>query len=151
LVSHVSEEATYLAIDPGKQTGYAWFKDDGNVDFTGKVKEYDAAFDWLKSIDFSKLKAVIVEDFRLYSWKSQEQSWSRLETVKLIGAIEVFAKLGGAPVVLQGANIKSIGYMYAGLKVPKNHDMSHETDAFVHGVYYLQRNGIRAPQQGRRD
>lgn len=137
------EEAKFLALDPGKSTGYAYFKSNGEYLAGGTIRGYEEAFSWFPNIPWDKLDSVIVEDFRLYTWKAQQQSWSKLETVKLIGAVEVLGRMHGVPVVLQSPAHKPIAYMWAGLTVPKNHDMSHETDAFVHGVYYLQKHGIR--------
>lgn len=137
------EEARFLALDPGKSTGYAYFKANGEYLAGGTIRGYESAYEWFQTIPWNQLDSVIVEDFRLYTWKAQQQSWSRLETVKLIGAVEILGKMNNIPVVLQSPAHKPIAYMWAGLKVPKNHDMSHETDAFVHGVYYLQKHGVR--------
>jgi hypothetical protein len=160
-------EERYLSLDPGVSTGYATFKADGNVIRTGTLRKgKEELYPFLRLLALSKIEDfqnylestsvnpqldIIVENYRLYPWKSMSQSWSSLETVRFIGAIDFWATLHEYPVHLQDPQVKGIAYKWAGLTVPKNHDMSHETDAFVHGVYFLQKNGIRKPQQGRGD
>lgn len=144
-------EERYLSIDPGISTGYATFRANGDLIRTGTLREgKEELYPFLNFIALNiKTLDVVVENYRLYPWKSMSQSWSSLETVRFIGAIDFWATKNKFPVHLQDPAVKGIAYKWAGLKVPKNHDMSHETDAFVHGVYFLQKAGIRKPQQGR--
>lgn len=136
----------YLAVDPGNSTGWATFNDTGDVVGFGTCVTRNSVYEKLAE---AAPELIIMEDYRLYPWKAKEQSWSGFETVRIIGAVEYYAYLHNAKVVLQEPSIKGIGYKWAGLTKPKNHALSHETDAYVHGVYYLQSNGIRKPQQGR--
>jgi hypothetical protein len=148
-------EERYLSIDPGISTGYATFKSNGDLIRTGTLRDGKTElYPFLDTlVDYpDKPLDIIVENYRLYPWKSMSQSWSSLETVRFIGAIDYWAynrSRNLSPVHLQDPQVKGIAYKWAGLTVPKNHDMSHETDAFVHGVYFLQKAGIRKPQQGR--
>jgi hypothetical protein len=146
-----SGDAVYISFDPGLTTGYAVFRDDGSLIRSGSVyaKENYQLYEFLQEVNAFQLKVIIIEDYRLFPWKSKAQSWDRLDTVRYIGAIQYWAYLHGVPTVEQAPNIKGIAYRWAGISPPKNHAMSHEPDAFVHGVYYLQSNGIRSPQQGR--
>jgi hypothetical protein len=153
----VTEVPTYLAIDPGeKYNGWATFRDSGDLITMGTIIGVDELTDWLERLDHTSLKRVIVEDYRLGIVKGKnfgaaKQQGSRALTVKTIGRIESWAyRNGKIPVELQPNSIKPTAYMWAGITVPKNKNLSHETDAYVHGVYWLQRNGIRRPQQGRR-
>lgn len=148
----------YLAIDPGERwNGWASFMENGDLITMGTVEGTGPMTDFLEKFPTGKLRQVIVEDYRIGIVKGRnfggaKQQGSRALTVKTIGMIESWTyrnKL--APVVLQPNSIKPSGYMWAGITVPKNKDLSHETDAYVHGVYWLQRNGIRRPQQARRD
>lgn len=136
----------YLALDPGDTTGWAQFEEDGKGvtfdSFYGKEKLYEF-------LDAAAPQVIICEDYKLFPWKAANQSWSRLDTVRAIGAIEYWAYLHNAKVIFQDPKIKSIGYMWAGIPKPKNHSESHHVDAYVHGVYFLQKAGIRKPQQGR--
>lgn len=142
--------STYLAIDPGHTTGCAWFSEEGDLT---KIEEFklDKINLFLDEEITNKISMIIVEDYRLYPWKSSAQSWSRIETVRVIGAIDYRAHQCGIPIVYQDPSIKGIGYKWAGKTKPKNHANSHVLDAYVHGVYYLQKNGIRRPQQGREE
>jgi hypothetical protein len=140
----------YLAIDPGHTTGLAWFKDNGDLDDMAEFK-LSHLNTFLDQEVTNQICMIIVEDYKLYPWKSMAQSWSRLETVRVIGAIDYRAHQCGIPVVYQDPAIKGIGYKWAGKTPAKNHADSHMLDAYVHGVYYLQKNGIRVPQQGKRD
>lgn len=136
----------YLAIDPGESTGWATFKEDGNLGQMGTLRGREPVYEKLSELAPS---VIIMENYKLYPWLAKEQSWSPFETVRIIGAVEYYAYLHNAQVILQDPSIKSIGYLWAGIKKPKNHALSHESDAYVHGVYYLQKQGIRKPQQGR--
>lgn len=140
----MNEEVFYLAIDPGETSGWASFKKDGTpIDF-GQVRQRLGVYDLLKE---QQPKFLVVEDFELFPWKSKEQSFSQFETVRVIGAIEFWAWAKAVPIVLQKPRIKPIAYKWAGLTPQKNHSLSHGPDAYVHGVYYLQSNGILKPQQ----
>lgn len=138
----------YLSLDPGISTGYATFAANGDLITFGTLKGKEQLYDFLPMLSETTLD-VIVENYRLYPWKAMAQVWDSLETVRFIGAVDYWADMNGYPVHLQDPNVKGIAYKWAGITVPKNHALSHETDAFVHGVYYLQKNGIRRPQQGK--
>lgn len=142
-----STEPYYLALDPGKTTGWASFDKEGNGVRFGQVQKEEL----YELLNETQAKVLIVEDFELFPWKSKDMPFDQLIAVRVIGAIDYWAWENKATVVLQKPNIKTIGYMWSGMEKPKNHKMSHGPDAYVHGVYYLQKNGIRKPQQGRED
>jgi len=137
-------EAYFLALDPGKTTGWASFEESG-VGITMGQCNVEELIEMLKT---TTAKVIITEDYRLYPWKLKEQTWSKVETVRVIGMIQLWCYLNNLQLFLQDANIKTIGYMWAGLKKAGSHKNSHERDAYVHGVYFLQKAGIRKPQQG---
>jgi len=137
-------DAFYLALDPGKTTGWATFAEDGSGITMG---QYNAE-QLINFMDETTAKIIITEDYRLFPWKLKEQAWSKLDTVRLIGMIQYWCYKTQRTLILQDPNIKSIGYMWAGIPKAGAHKNSHERDAYVHGVYYLQKNGIRRPQQG---
>jgi hypothetical protein len=140
-------EVRYLAIDPGDTTGWAEFNETGDLTGFGQVKEHEFN-DFVTEHMHSDLTAVIVEDYKLFAHKAKAQSWSRMSTSKKIGKIEILADLKKVKVILQPANNKSIGYMWGGIEPPSNHSISHQYDAYAHGVFWLQKNGIRKPGQG---
>lgn len=140
----------YLSLDPGLSTGYATFDAAGDLITFGTLKGKEDLYDFLAQLCISDPIDVIVENYKLYPWKAMSQSWDSLETVRFIGSVDYWADMNGYSVHLQDPNVKGIAYKWAGITVPKNHALSHETDAFVHGVYFLQKAGIRRPQQGRK-
>ena len=140
----MSNPPQYLALDPGETTGWALFDLNGIELEIGQFKQIDQTKELTRLVT-SDLKAVICEDYVNFGWKQQKR-WSRNQTSKNIGSLEMLCELRGVPLYLQPANIKAIGYRFAGLDgPPSNHAISHQFDAFVHGVYWLQTNGIRTP------
>jgi len=140
-------EAFYLAIDPGETSGWASFDEAGKPLDIGQIKGRIPVYELLQQV---QPKVLIVEDFVLFPWKAKEQAFSQFETVRIIGAIELWAFAKKAVVQLQKPNVKDIGYMWAGMPKAKSHKDSHQRDAYVHGIYFLQKNGILKPQQLRR-
>ena len=131
----------YLAIDPGMTSGWAVFDEVGTIIEYGQFAYADATKE-LKVLIHDELLTIIVEDYKNHPWMKQK-GWGKNETSKLIGKIETLAELRDIPIVLQSNTVKGIGYMYAGLKPPSNHSISHQFDAYAHGVYWLQTEGIR--------
>jgi hypothetical protein len=140
----VPRPAAYLALDPGEVTGWALFDEQGEILKFGQFGQGRQTA-WLTTNLTENLKAVIIEDYRNYANKRQK-NWSRNQTSKNIGAIEMLCEMRSVPYFLQPANIKSIGYKWAGLvEAPSNHAISHQYDAVVHGVYFLRTKGILKP------
>jgi hypothetical protein len=139
-----SNNARYLAIDPGKMNGWATFDVEGNGITMGQCD----VMGLIELLDETTATTLITEDYKLYPWKRDEQIWSRLDTVRIIGMIQYFCYKNNRNLILQMPNIKPIAYMWAGIKEAKSHKNSHERDAYVHGIYFLQKAGIRKPQQG---
>lgn len=140
--------AKYLALDPGDTFGFAEFGKDGNLINMGQ--ERDANFvRWSDQHITSDLDTVIVEDYKLIPGKkSRGQAWSRMNTSKQIGKIELMCDMRGVKFVLQPNNKYPIGAMWGGFEIPSNHSISHQYVAAAHGIFYLQENGIRKPGQG---
>jgi hypothetical protein len=134
----------YLALDPGETTGYASFGVNGDSIDIGEVFS-DAELDEL--LDMVKPTVVIIEDWVQSPYVTM--GGNKQLTARTIGSVESWARRHNAKVVLQPNTIKSIGYKWAGIPKPKTKSLSHRSDAYVHGVYYLQKQGIRYPQQGR--
>jgi hypothetical protein len=133
------------AFDPGETTGYALFNAAGVNLERSQVKGRLALYDLLEEI--GPVEHVIIEDFRLFQHKALQQSGSRLETVRVIGAIESWAHNTKGRVTLQPPTIKPIAQLWSG-KVPKgSHSLSHSVDAFNHGFYFLQKNGYTKPKR----
>lgn len=131
----------FLAIDPGgKRTGWAYFGDDGKPISDGIVDTengYDKLRSLLNNMDPS---TIIIEQFRIFPWKSQAQAWSLLKQVKVAGAVEMWAEDRKVEVIQQPSTVLDMGFRYQGLTKP-----SHPKDnlsAKAHGVYYLTQRGL---------
>lgn len=135
----------YLALDPGETTGWAAFDENGNSagfsDVQGRVAVYEL-------LEREKPSVIIMEDYLVDPEKIKGHFWSPVETIRVIGAVEGWAYFNKAKVILQSRTVKPIAYMWAGITKPKAKAMTHQTDAYVHGVYFLQKHGVRRPQQG---
>lgn len=46
---------------------------------------------------------VVIEDYRVYEWKSKDHSWSQVHTIKVVGAIQMAAFSRNLPVVMRMA------------------------------------------------
>ncbi len=133
--------AKYLALDPGDTTGYALFDADGNCIAYGQyvLSEQTSKLDELIT---SNLDLVICENYVNYGWKQQKR-WGTNQTSKNIGKIELMCEMRSVECVLVPASNKEMGYMFMGMKEPSNHSISHQFDAMAHGVFELQKRGIR--------
>ena len=139
-----------LAFDPGDTTGWAFFAD-------GMLTKWDQA-KGLKSLlnaikELPTPDVIVVEDYRIRP--GVNHSYSRVNTIQIIGALKAKALETNAKFILQEPSIKPIGYKWMGMDVPKDHSVSHETDAMAHGYYYLVRTNVRQPwlieQAGKND
>lgn len=137
----------YLAIDPGDVSGFATFNDNGDLLDMGQVDEKEY-YEWVRNIINDSLLHVIVEDYKVMAHKAKAHSWSRIPTIKKIGAVESACDLHGVKYTLQLNTVKPTGYAWGGIQPASNHNISHQLDAYAHGVYFLQQNGIRQPGQG---
>lgn len=138
------DNVKYLSLDPGHASGWATFDEKGNGLSVGTVHGKTEVYDLLDEI---KPEVVICEDWITKGGKTF--GGDKMVTVRIIGAIELWCDQNLVKLHMQPNTVKGIAYKWAGMVPPKNHKLSHETDAYVHGVYFLQKNGVRRPQQGR--
>lgn len=137
-------EPYYLAVDPGLASGWATWDVKGDVMDMGTTKDYDELHDMLANLP-NTIKLVIIEDFVLFKHKAIKQAGSRMPAPKAIGQIETFARLWGATIVKQPANIKSVAEKWTGHSTSKMaHNKTHMWDAYNHGEYYLIYNRIKS-------
>lgn len=142
-INLVEGERYLLAVDPGETSGWAVFSPEGQPLGFGQVRGREALYDLLQEI--GPVKVVVCEDYRLFGHKAIQQSGSKMETVRVIGAIDSWAHQFGVKPFMQPSSIKSIAVKWSGLKPIGSHDNSHHVDAYNHGYYYLQKNGIIKP------
>lgn len=144
----------YLFIDPGETTGWAKFDNNGEMCGIGQRKGFESLCVWLnEEINQSNcflIKRVVIEEFKLYPWKSIAQAWSEFFTVEVIGAVRAICFKFSIPFEKVPAKNYSMGFLYMGMEVPPHsHRLHDQMVAQAHGVYWLQTHGIRKPQQGR--
>jgi len=141
---------TYLFIDPGESTGWAIFDLDGKEVGMGTCRGFENLAVWLETWRSHDFQRVIIEEFKLYPWKSQAQLWSEFFTIEVIGAVRFKCFQFDISFEKVPARNKDIGFMYMGTTEPSHSNpLNHQLVAMAHGVYWLQTHGIRTPQQGR--
>jgi hypothetical protein len=162
-----------LSIDPsgnfteGKgKTGFVMYveKDDKQEFFFGTIKAEDHPtrvdywYDIALLIAIQKPTALVVEDYRLYNTPATGaavQSFSQLETPRLLGIIEQTAQMNKVPVTFQMANVTK---PYTDEKLEKLGILTkkknrwwfrdkalndHERSALRHLLRYLDKEGIK--------
>lgn len=134
-----------LAFDPGQTTGYSfWLADDkgpaiskcGQLD-TWPIENAVKAFTHI--LDVHDPSQVVFEAYRVYSWKTEEHTWSDVPTLHVIGCLETLCIQRGIPFCTQSAQqaknfvtddkLKNWNFWERGQK--------HARDAIRHGFYYL--------------
>ncbi len=129
----MNDDDTVYSFDPGRVTGIAKGTLDGRLLDTVQL-DHQPLCEYLLSIRHADV--FIIEEFRIRPDKAQSFIFSEMETIQVIGALKYKAYDLGAKVVMQSPTIKSIGYKWAGIQPPKNHSLSHSTDAYAHLSYY---------------
>jgi hypothetical protein len=89
--------------------------------------------------DFGKIDAVVMEDYKVYSWKTKDHAFAGLHTPRLIGALELVCFDLGIPLYKQMAvqakgfctddKLQAWGLWQEGMR--------HARDAIRHALYYL--------------
>lgn len=134
----------YIALDPGGTTGYATWDESANfldMDYLD-LDEVRNKFE----LDLWDAIVVICETWVLDPKLAKVFAWSEMPTCKLIGWLEGVCYMRKIPFVLQRTQIKPTAYKHAGKKpLPKSNPMNHALDAFIHGDYYLRKNGLILP------
>lgn len=139
----------YISWDPGEvRIGIAGWTEEGECPANIQI-EKDIFFEYIKKMQKlftehpdKKPKVFIVEDYRVFAHKIKVHIGSRLETARVIGALEAFAKLNDIKFVLQPSSILGITQMWSGVRMPSDHSKSDKVSAYLHGYHYLHKQGI---------
>lgn len=136
-----------LALDPGETTGYCLVNashDTIHITHQDQIKTWingKPAIEGLQRlINAPALKHIVYERYGVYSWKTDQHSWSDVPTLQVIGCIKTLAMLNGnIPYHEQTAQIakqfvtddklQAWGYDPKGKR--------HARDATRHALYYL--------------
>lgn len=128
-----------LCVDPGHTTGWAAFHR-GLPYKCGQIPHCDENPGKLAQLlDKIHPTLVVYEQFVLYPWRMQQQSWSELKTVQIIGVLRHLCRERGIPTYAQGAgtakgfctDAKLLAWGFYQKGKP------HSRDAIRHGVQYL--------------
>ncbi len=132
----------YLAIDPGKTTGWAKFSEDGTVHSFGRIVGEDEFLDWLE--EESEVREIIVEQYRNRPG-SKVNSWSTGPTQQHIGAITRIARKRKWIIHFQEPSpCLDIGLRFLGLSnAYKGKHVPDDVSALAHGTYFLRKKGIQ--------
>lgn len=136
-----------LCLDPGFTTGVAVFTDGVLTDWlqVETIKENDKGKPeilWQNYIDlFERMKPTLVvcENYRIYQHKLNQHANSSVDTLRLIGGIDMYCKMHKVPIRYQMANehkgfcddkkLQMWGYWKPGMR--------HSRDAIRVGTYFL--------------
>jgi hypothetical protein len=145
---------TTICIDPGDRfCGVALYTAEGECYATLLYdNEHDTLYGSLVHWLSNKVIAQgVLEEFRLYPDKMQQQGYSEMKTPEVIGVIKYLFGLAEIDLRMQGASIKkpsrahmrAKGIKYVGGAV-------HEHDAEEHGYYFFNKDTITAAKPRRR-
>jgi hypothetical protein len=128
----------YIAIDPGQNTGWAEFDEDGSVAGFGKMQQ-DEFFDWFEKQEF---KVLIIEIYR--NRPGAINMWSKGETQQHIGVCKRIAAKKHARVYEQEPSpCLAIGLRFLGVfDQYKGKHVPDEISALAHGTYFLRKNKV---------
>jgi hypothetical protein len=129
--------SSLLCLDPGETTGWAIFRN-GVLTGAGQFRVTSPrVFD--KIIDKLRPDALVVENYRIYPWRSKQHQWSEVPTLRYIGMIQYVASARGIPVYFQMAQLAKVFATDRKLKEWNLYkiDNRHANDAIRHGVYFL--------------
>ena len=132
-----------LCLDPGHTTGYCVFRK-GKLTIAGQIRtvNQDDSINWNDVrllFDNIKPTQVVMEDYRVYSHKLERHSFSRVPTLRLIGAIDYLCWERSIPTFYQMATqakgfitdekLKRWGLYEQGQR--------HSRDSMRHGLYFI--------------
>lgn len=133
----------YLAIDPGKRTGFARFGEDGELlEVPFMLTPEDKALDYLESVE--GVKVIILETYRNRPGVGHN-TWSTGPTQQHIGAIKRIARKRLWKVVEQEPKDLYMGLRHIGMytQYPKGKHVPDEISAYAHGEFYLRKAKVK--------
>jgi hypothetical protein len=135
-----------LCLDPGHTTGYAVFNNRVLIDSGQIATKPDDYASWNSFlIEYKKVSHIIIEDYKIYSNKTDIHANADLWVPNLIGAAGLFAVQNSIPVTKQMASLVKPFCTDDKLKIWYMFDRGkrHANDAIRHGVYWLIFNSMR--------
>lgn len=144
----------FLAYDPGQTTGWAYFDrgeliDCGQLDTNELGRSLTALQHHFAQYEHTR---IVIEDYRVYKWKTEDHAWSSLYTTQLIGMVETLCLMENTDLIKQPAFVaksfatdpllKEWGYWMKGQR--------HARDAVRHGCYYIVFGGATCQERKQR-
>lgn len=135
-----------VALDPGETTGACYFlgpdiQDARQIATKEMPLAAVAVREYIQDMfgGHGPLDAVVIEEYRVYSWKAEDHSWQSMHTSRLIGAVQLICHDKGVPLFQQSAQnakgfctddkLQAWGLWQKGER--------HARDAIRHAVYHM--------------
>jgi hypothetical protein len=130
-----------LAIDPGKHTGWARFTNGIMTEF-GTVHGEEEIWPWLVKQTPS---CFVVEDYKIRDEQHGgfDHQFQSVFPAQVIGAAKFYAAIRGIPCYIQQPTIKSAASGLVLGKPYKKQSNKHHFDAYLHGAYFIKKNGLQ--------
>ena len=135
-----------LAIDPGGVNGIYWWDDEYKDAGFAQVKLKDLP-EWLEAhLPIPDL--IVFENYRLWKHKALQQSGSDMPAAQAVGIIKSYTIRNNIDLLEQSPQILKQAELMTQVKMPSDHTQSHWVSAYLHGMYYLMKNGHRVVDLG---
>lgn len=145
-----------LAIDPGDMSGIALLELTDNesgyvIKGLWQVPDEGIVKWWQENVGTPgalklNIRAVIVEDFKLFKHRAVAQAGSKMRAPRGIGRVETLAEMCEVKLLKQLPDIIPGILKNFEIKMPSAHSQSHQFAALCHALYYAElRNLVRTP------
>lgn len=131
-----------LAFDPGETIGWSVFEGPNMVD-CGQIKTKEFKRTQIKQLkDLFRIHQpdiMVFETYAVYSWKTDDHTWSEIHTAQIIGILRWFSMIYDVPYTKQTAQIAKGFCTDEKLKDWKlwQRGERHSRDSIRHAVYWL--------------
>ena len=141
-----------LCFDPGHTTGWAVFRDYALIDF-GQIATDDveiATPNVAERIEYCSPHTVVLEDYRVYKWKTEQHAGSELVTAQVIGCMKTICAMKYIPTVIQPAQVAKAFCKDSKLRQWNMYvkGEQHARDAIRHGCYFLLFGKVEGKSRG---
>ena len=135
-----------MAIDPGGMNGLYWWDENYQDAGFAQVKLKDLP-EWLEA-HLPTPELIVYENYRLWSHKAKQQSGSDMPAPQAVGIIKSYAARNKIELFDQSPQILTSAEKMSQVKMPSDHSQSHWVSAYLHGYWYLVKNGYRTVDLG---
>lgn len=141
----------YAGFDPGLNTGYAYFDENGETIAHGELPYSNVIFTLASLLSRPAEErnnlVIICEDFRLLEQKARQVARNRasrsMEASKVIGALELFALASNINIELQQPEKGTrVAAAWTGLIAPPGQHLANWKSAYNHAIYHMVTKGV---------